>query len=469
MAKHEVIIRENTGTTKTDAPYLPNYIKKSNLDFADICSQVAVEAGLTDTQSRAIFEGAFAEFEKLEKDAPVRIHVDGLTVTMVIYGSFATSDAAFDPLKNTLALALYLEDDIKYALADVTPTIVTDETATKVRITLVADEAVPRPYEVIHGQHVFEVQGVNIETGDEGGGISLENGIGTSFPCAVVETVSKQKTRAKSVNLLEGGDYKLCVKSRGGDPEGPLQTVYRKVKYLKIFDPPTVTGFTDTRYDGGLGWTDSWKVAGSALFDQAHAPTGATYVSAAKLLHTPTGGTEAEVAGVTPVFAADGTGITFDTSAVAAAVRVAGTARVQLTCTNGTTESTIYTDAKATKPLICGNAAGSTKVFGINAAPGTQLNVPFEVQLEGFGLDQGGEGVAGVTDTYLEATEGGRDAFWVNETYQTGGKALKIQIDPAEGTAPGDKGTGYLGLDTVDAEGATESLSINYAKIMVSE
>jgi len=293
MAKHEVIIRENTGATKTDAPYVPSYIKKSDLDFAAICSQVAAEAGLTDTQVRAIFEGAFAEFETMEKDAPVRIHIDGLTVCMVIYGSFPTSDAAFDPLKNVLALAIYLDDDVKNALVNVTPVIVTDETATKVRITGVADEEVPRPYEVIHGMHVFEVQGVNLVPTDVGGGVILVNGDGATFDCTIVEVVSKQKIRVKSARLLEGGDYKLYVKSRGGDAEGPLQTPFRKVKYLKVIDEPTITKVatagkdgivkgeafdiegTNLRYNEGDYVKAKWNAGGTAG-EQLLAPTTVT-------------------------------------------------------------------------------------------------------------------------------------------------------------------------------------------------
>ena len=48
--------------------------------------------------------------------------------------------------------------------------------------------------------------------------------------------------------LLPGGDYKLVVKSRAGDAAGPLQTSFRKVKYLRVEDPapvvpaPTIDG-----------------------------------------------------------------------------------------------------------------------------------------------------------------------------------------------------------------------------------
>ena len=246
MAKHEVIIRENGGTTKTEAPYLPQYVKKNDLDFAAVCAQVAAESGLTETQVRAIFEGAFAEFESLEQEAAVRIHVDGMTVSMVIYGSFPSADAAFDPAKNTLALTITLDDDIRYALANVTPTIVTEDTATKVRITVVADYAQERPYEVIYGFRPFRVQGYNLMMDDEGAEIYLENAGGEKFPCKVSAQRSKQVVEAYLNELPDAGDYRLVVRSRGGDADGTLQTVYRRVKFIKAL--PEVAGVEITEW-----------------------------------------------------------------------------------------------------------------------------------------------------------------------------------------------------------------------------
>ena len=77
----------------------------------------------------------------------------------------------------------------------------------------------------------------------------LEDGRGTTFPLVVDEVVSKQLFKAHTSELLPGGDYKLVVKSRAGDAGGPLQTSFRKVKYLRVVDPaptgPTVTAIND--------------------------------------------------------------------------------------------------------------------------------------------------------------------------------------------------------------------------------
>jgi hypothetical protein len=64
--------------------------------------------------------------------------------------------------------------------------------------------------------------------------------MGTTFPLAVDEVVSKQLFKAHTAELLPAGDYKLVVKSRAGDAAGPLQTSFRKVKYLRVVDPEPV-------------------------------------------------------------------------------------------------------------------------------------------------------------------------------------------------------------------------------------
>ena len=66
--------------------------------------------------------------------------------------------------------------------------------------------------------------------------------------------------KAHTAELLPGGDYKLVVKSRAGDAGGPLQTSFRKVKYLRVVDPepptptgPTVTAINDGTFHAGGG------------------------------------------------------------------------------------------------------------------------------------------------------------------------------------------------------------------------
>ena len=240
MANHQIVIHENTGATKTVAPYLGSYISKETLAMAKFASAVGAKCGLPAIQVIAILGGSFEALEALESESLVRIHTDIGVICGVITGSFPTADAAFDPARNALELALRLDDTLRLDLADTVPVIVTDEDVTRLRVDNVMDLEEERPMNLIHGQHVFRVAGFNMELSDEGATAYLENALGTTFPLVIDEVVSKQLFKAHTAELLPGGDYKLVVKSRAGDAAGPLQTSFRKVKYLRVVDPEPV-------------------------------------------------------------------------------------------------------------------------------------------------------------------------------------------------------------------------------------
>ena len=251
MAKHEITIRENTGATKELAPYLGNYVSKETVKIDPISEAVSKLCGLPAIQVQTILTGSFDQIAKMEQEeGAVRVNFDGFAVCQVIKGTFPSSDAAFDPEVNTLILAIMLNDDVRNHLVNVIPAIVADDTTTKVRVDNVADIETPRPYQVIHGKHVFCVTGINLVMEDEGADVYLEDGKDIKYPCTVVEVKSRQEFTAHSDALLEGGDYKLWVKSRGGDTEGSLQSDFRKVKYLKVVDPITIGKVATEGEDG---------------------------------------------------------------------------------------------------------------------------------------------------------------------------------------------------------------------------
>ena len=242
MAKHEITIRENTGATKEQAPYLGHYVSKTTVKIDPISEAVSKLCGLPAIQVQTILSGSFDQIAKMEKEeGAIRVNFDGFAVCQLIKGTFPASDSQFDPDVNTLVLAIELKDDVRNYLVNVTPTIVTDETMTKVRVDNVADVESPRPYQVIHGKHPFCVTGINLVTDDEGAEVYLEDSKGIKYECTVDEVKSKQEFTAHTNALLEGGEYKCWVKSRGGDAEGQLQSDFRKVKYLHVVDPLTVT------------------------------------------------------------------------------------------------------------------------------------------------------------------------------------------------------------------------------------
>ena len=126
MAKLEVNTYENTGATKDTAPYLGTFVSKGSIDFATLAKQVSKLSGLPPIQAETILRGGIDELTKLERDGAVRINFDGGCIHLVIKGTFDSSDAAFDPEKNSLELVWQLSDDIRNSLANETPKIVTD-------------------------------------------------------------------------------------------------------------------------------------------------------------------------------------------------------------------------------------------------------------------------------------------------------------------------------------------------------
>ena len=274
MARHEVVIHENTSATHDVAPYTGSYIAKETVALAEFAAAVGAKCGLPAIQVIAIIGGAFDAIAALEREALVRVHTDLGVVCGVITGSFPTADAAFDPGRNALELALRLDDALRLDLADTVPTIITDANLTKLRVDNVMDLEVERPMNLIHGRHVFRVAGFNMVLSDEGAAAYLQNAQGTTFPLIIDHVTSHQLFTAHTAELLPAGDYKLVVKSRAGDAAGPLQTSFRKVKYLRVEDPPGLTltgvrspgsGELTIRIDSGIWFEgtglDAWDAA----------------------------------------------------------------------------------------------------------------------------------------------------------------------------------------------------------------
>ena len=265
MSKHEVVIHENTGATKEAAPYLGSYIAKETVKEPSFALAAAQKAGMSPIQFRAIIDGSFQAIEELEQTGLVRVHTDLGVICAIITGSFPTADAVPDPEKNKLNLCLRLSDEIKLALADVVPTIIADENLTKLRIDNVMDLESPKPYNLIHGQGIFRVAGFNMVLDDVGSTVYLTDKHGVTYEVTVDEVISKQLFKGHTAALLEPGDYKLVVKSRAGDAEGPLQTAFRKVKYLKVAPPVEAPTVTDGSYETELVVGSEWSCDGTNL------------------------------------------------------------------------------------------------------------------------------------------------------------------------------------------------------------
>ena len=274
MASHEVTIRENTGATKDAAPYLGNYASKETVRLEAGSGQMSAKCGLPPIQVLAILSGCFEAIEALERESLVRVHTDIGVICGVITGSFPTADAPFDRERNSLQLALRPDDSIRLSLVNAVPAIVNDGNGTKVRLGNIMDLETHRPMNVIHGQKPFRVAGFNMVLDDEGAGVYLQNNIGVTFPVTVDEVTSRQLFTAHVAVAVEAGDYKLYVKSRGGDPEGVLQTTFRKVKCLAAETPAPKSSIVrvvceghesdpDILFDGGSVTIEGTGLAGA--------------------------------------------------------------------------------------------------------------------------------------------------------------------------------------------------------------
>ena len=250
---HKVKAYRNNTDTAGKAAFLGSYLTKETIAIEKLCEQVAAQSGLTAIQVRAILEGSFDAIAELEKEGLVIVHLDGLTVMAVITGSFPTSDAPFDGERNALELAIRLDDDIRLAFVNETAQMVTDATMARVRIDNVMDLDAPRPMNIIHGVKPFRVAGFNMVMDDDGAEAYLQNSIGVTFPVTVDEVASTQLFTAHVAAAVEPGDYRLVVKSRGGDPEGVLQTTFRKVKCLAAEMPrPRITSVTSEGHESEI-------------------------------------------------------------------------------------------------------------------------------------------------------------------------------------------------------------------------
>ena len=103
---------------------------------------------------------------------------------------------------------------------------------------------------LIHGKHVFRVAGFNMVRADAGATAYLQNGLGTTFPLVIDRIETHQLFEAHTAELLPAGDYKFVVKSRAGDAAGPLQTSFRRVKYMRVEDPPVPIEFDFAQTEG---------------------------------------------------------------------------------------------------------------------------------------------------------------------------------------------------------------------------
>ena len=271
MARHEIKIHANTGATSEKAPFTGSYITKSTLNLDMICAMAANLVGMPELKLKNLLQNSIEAFLDWEREEACRIHIDGGYVEIKLLGSFPAADSTWNPEKNKFVVVFVPDAKTRDHLINETPVIVTDETSTKVRVDNVfdADPTKAKPTEVIYGQNPFVSQGYNQVMSDAGAKAELVNARGVRFDCTVLEEMNRQNVKFKTAELLEAGDYRFMLTSRGGDAEGDLQTVMKKVKYLKVVPPgPRITkikGDDESAAEGEINEGRPFTITGERL------------------------------------------------------------------------------------------------------------------------------------------------------------------------------------------------------------
>lgn len=273
MATHKITLHKNGTMSQDKAPCTANYVSRDTARVFDNATKIAEKAGMSSIEFVTIIASSFDAIAEREKNGLVRFHLDGFTIGGIIPGSLPTADAPLDK-KNALQLAVYLDDDIRLCLANEVPEIVTGLGTAKLRVDNIMDLAEPRPMNLVHGQRKFRVAGYNMVMTDEGACAYFEDPKGIVYPAVLDEAISPQLCEFHSETLLEGGDYKFVVRSRAGDQEGPLQSSFRKVKYLKVIpthDP--ITAVKLTTGINGVGKVADWYIEVPTTQEELNAST----------------------------------------------------------------------------------------------------------------------------------------------------------------------------------------------------
>ncbi len=254
MAKFQITLHKNTGVTAEQAPYLGNYVSKGQIPYDEILKNTATGCGMPIDEVDAMLNGSVAAIIKRQIIQATRMDFGFAVFLPIITGGFATSDAAFDPAKNTYELAMSFNKDIRNALVNVRPEIVSEEGATKVKLGNVFSKANPRPYGVLRLGEVARGTGEHLVFTDDGAALKLEDtktGAEIEIPLSGVTSETSNVFEFTVPQNMLPGDYKVWVLSRGGDAEGAVQSVSYRVKVIAAPEPtgPHITKVTS---DGGV-------------------------------------------------------------------------------------------------------------------------------------------------------------------------------------------------------------------------
>lgn len=238
MALHEVTVIKNTNPAEefADNPYRFQYVSKGTKEYDEFSELVSKHCGLPKIEVQAIIEGIFGEVVNKQVDNPVRWNLGFGSVYPVVKGTFETVQGEWDRTKNEYIVILALEPSVRRVLANVRPTVVTDEYAAKVILSNVMwgeedeDEIfrAQRPYDVLFKGKQARCVGTNIGYTDAEVFLVSSLGVKTTLT-RTIETKSAIMLAAIP-STLAVGDYTLHIRTAGGLDGGMTREVRRRVQ-----------------------------------------------------------------------------------------------------------------------------------------------------------------------------------------------------------------------------------------------
>ena len=226
------LVRNGTSTADR-APYLGVAVPIGSLAYDNILRRM-LERGTFMTRATAqYFLNEFYEYAaKVIADDVVRINMGAVSIYPMIGGSFDSEDDEFREPRNTLYVGATLSQEIRDAVAGITPTSLGAEAAIgTVKISSVMDLA-SETYRLIDGLNEFRIVGIDLTVPDgEDESLALVAADGTTkvADITVVSTEDGQRIVCTLASAVPAGTYYVRLVSHGLDPTAPLSTVLHKV------------------------------------------------------------------------------------------------------------------------------------------------------------------------------------------------------------------------------------------------
>ena len=232
----------NATSTADKAPYLGVAVPIGSLAYDNILRRM-LERGTFMTRATAQYLlNEFYEYAaKVIADDVVRINMGAVSIYPMIGGSFDSEDDEFRAPRNTLYVGATLSQEIRDAVAGITPTSLGAEAAIgTVKISSVMDLA-SETYHLIDGLKEFRVVGIDLtvpDGDDESLTLVAADGTTKAADITVVSTEDGQRIVCTLASAVPAGTYYVRLVSHGLDPTAPLSTVLHKVTVKAAETPP---------------------------------------------------------------------------------------------------------------------------------------------------------------------------------------------------------------------------------------